>query len=213
VQTLLFAKQSTTTRVVLSAQIFLSHTKLDKDLCDRFDIAAARVGLKLFRSELETIQNPPWATIMQEIEKSSALFVLVGKELVAAQASSDLAKREEWKFTQNWISFEVGMACQRRMDVWVVCDRVRINFPVPYLNNYELWGIQPEQEAQLKFWKTTFERYKAGETCKLEDFPKWNFKCLNCGSMYNVCSALEAGHRMTCPTCLSITEFPKKFPY
>jgi DNA-directed RNA polymerase subunit RPC12/RpoP len=201
-------------RVILSTQlqIFLSHTKLDKDFCDRFDIAAARVGLKLFRSELESIGNPAWATIREEIEKSSALFLLVGKELVGAQASADDAKREEWKYTQNWISFEVGMACQRQIDVWVVCDGVRINFPVPYLNNYEIHGLNPENRKNLDWWKDTYERYKRGEAFRVEDYPKSNFKCLSCDSLYNVWSELEAGRELTCPTCLSKTRFPKGYP-
>jgi hypothetical protein len=42
----------------LSPQLFLSHTKLDKDFLNRFDNAAARVGLKLYRSEFENIKAP-----------------------------------------------------------------------------------------------------------------------------------------------------------
>jgi DNA-directed RNA polymerase subunit RPC12/RpoP len=196
-------------RVILSTQIFLSHTKLDKDFCDSCDVAAARVGLKLFRSELESIESPAWATIRGEITKSSALFLLVGKELVRAQASADVAKREEWKYTQNWISCEVGMACQREIDVWVVCDNVRINFPVPYLNNYCIRGFKPEQRDMLDWWKDIFERYKRGEALRVEDNAKFNFKCLSCGSLYNLWSHLEAGYELTCPTCLSKTIFPK----
>ena len=94
VQSLLFAGQTSISRIILSVQIFLSHTKLDKDFCDRFDNVAARVGLKFFRSELENIQAPAWATIKKEIETSAALFLLVGKELVSAQALSDSARRE-----------------------------------------------------------------------------------------------------------------------
>ena len=199
-------------RATLSVQIFLSHTKLDKDFCDRFDIAAARVGLKFFRSELESIQPPAWATIQGEIEKSSALFLLVGKELVGAQASADEATRREWKFTQNWISCEVGMACQRQIDVWVICDNVQINFPVPYLNNYEFYGLRPEEQFGLDWWKDKFERYKAGGNFRVEDYQARNFKCLGCGSLYNLWSDADPGHELICPTCLSKTTLPKGFP-
>lgn len=44
-------------------QLFMSHTKLDKNFCDRFDIMAARVGVKVFRSEFEKIKPPAWSTI------------------------------------------------------------------------------------------------------------------------------------------------------
>lgn len=192
----------------MAIQIFLSHTKLDKDLLDRFDNVAARVGLKFFRSELENIQAPAWATIKKEIETSAALFLLVGKELVSAQASSDSAKRKEWKFTQNWISCEIGMACQRRMDVWVICDNVEINFPVPYLNNYVLYGIDPESKTDLGWWKGILEIYNKGGTFGVID-PRRGFKCLNCGTSFAVWSELHAGDRLICPTCLFVTTFPK----
>ena len=78
-------------------QLFMSHTKRDKDFCDRFDTVAVRVGVKVFRSELEDIKAPAWQTIKEEMGKSSAMFLLVGKELVKAQELSDTSKdaREE----------------------------------------------------------------------------------------------------------------------
>lgn len=188
----------------------MSHTKLDKDLLDRFDNVAARIGLKFFRSELENIQAPAWATIKREIEASAALFLLVGKELVKAQASSDSAKREEWKFTQNWISCEIGMACQRQMDVWVICDNVEINFPVPYLNNYEVNSIAPEDKEQLEVWKFNLDIYRRGATIKAD--PRAAFKCLNCGASFNFWSQALPGSRLVCPTCLFATTLPKGWP-
>ena len=105
-------------------QIFLSHTKLDVECCDMFDRAAAREGVKVFRSEFEELESPPWQTIKKEVVNSVALFLLVGEELVNAQNRSEasLVVKEKWKYTQNWISYEVGVACQKGIDVWVVCD-------------------------------------------------------------------------------------------
>lgn len=62
--------------------IFISHTKEDREFCDRFDSACASVGIKRFRSELETIETPTWSSIRNAIRKSCALFLLVEKELV-----------------------------------------------------------------------------------------------------------------------------------
>lgn len=133
-------------------QLFMSHTKLDKDFCNRFDIAAARVGIKVFRSEFEKIKPPAWKTIKRQMDASSAMFLLVGKKLVNAQKASEknVKLRKEWKHTQNWIAYEVGLACERGIDVWVWCDvGANINFPVPYLNNYVLQGY----EAYEKEWR------------------------------------------------------------
>jgi hypothetical protein len=195
----------------LATQVFISHTKLDKSLCDRFDITIARVGLKAFRSELENIRPPAWSTIIDEINRSCALFLLVGEELVKAQAASDVAQRQEWKFTQNWISYEVGVASQRRIDVWVVCDTdVRINFPVPYLNNYQVWGVTPNVPVGLNWWKLILDRYKQGLTCgvDVDVFSDRTFKCVSCGAVFNFHSIVEPGYKMICPTCLQITTFP-----
>lgn len=116
----------------------MSHTKLDKEFCDFFDNACARIGIASFRSEFETIASPAWKTIRDEMKKSLAMFLLVGKELVKMQEQSsyDPDTARSWKYTQNWIAYEIGLACQRNIDVWVLCDNLTINFPVPYFNHY-----------------------------------------------------------------------------
>lgn len=88
------------------AQIFLSHTKPDAGLCDYFDSICARVGISAFRSEFETITPPAWSTISNAIRQSVALFLLVGRELAAKQASHGI----EWEYTQNWIAYEIGVS-------------------------------------------------------------------------------------------------------
>ena len=192
-------------------RIFMSHTKLDRKFCDRFDTAAARVGVKVFRSEFETIEFPAWKTIRDEMDKSSALFLLVGKELVKAQALSEANKESmaDWKFTQNWISYEIGLACQRGIDVWVMCDAVRINFPVPYLNNYSLWGIRPEDSKSLSFVKGIFNRYSEGKSFSIGVIPNRKCTCPYCGAIFNLHSEIERGGEALCPTCLGEMVFHK----
>ena len=142
--------------MVRSFQIFLSHTKLDNDFCDRFDKCCANVGIRRFRSEFAYIENPSWQTIKEELGKSKALFLLVGKELVEQQK---YPYNPDWKFTQNWISYEVGIAHQRNIDVWVICDSVEINFPVPYFNNYMPLGLEPRQSMDyMNFILKTYNR-------------------------------------------------------
>lgn len=181
----------------------MSHTKLDKDICDRFDIAVARVGIRAFRSEFETIEPPAWKTIKNQMELSSAMFLLVGKELVKSQAASDKSPeaREEWKHTQNWIAYEVGLACEKGIDVWVLCEfrSVRINFPVPYLNNYAL-GLGGKK---LEFVRDVLERYNEGEDYHLGIWDR-NITCPNseCGAEYNFHSIIRKNGKVVCPTCL-----------
>jgi hypothetical protein len=196
------------------AQFFVSHTKLDSDFCDKFDIAASREGVKIFRSELEKIDNPACKTIKDAINKSCALFLLVGKQLVEMQAKSeiDLTFKEKWKFTQNWIAFEIGVACQLGIDVWVYCDNVNINFPVPYLNNYEIWGIPQVDRASLEFLRSVFRDYTRGIDTPIHGTyvhgPDRTHECPHCGATFNLHSILPKGIEIPCPTCLATLKFP-----
>lgn len=143
-------------------QLFISHAKRDKDLCDRFESMTTRVGgFRVFRSEFESVEPPAWETIKKTMNDSVAMFLLVGKELVKAQelAENDRNSREVWKYTHNWIAYEVGLACQQNKDVWVICDDAQINFPVPYLTHYITAGIHREDGDNVKFWKNILNTY------------------------------------------------------
>ena len=187
-------------------QLFMSHTKLDKDFCDRFDIMAARVGVKVFRSEFEKIKPPAWKTIKRAMDNSSALFLLVGKKLVKAQRASekDIKLREEWKHTQNWIAYEIGLACERGIDVWVCCDDLKINFPVPYLDNYAIYGSR-------EFWRMILEEYSKGKSFPVVKGSITADRCIykSCRATYNLHSRIYKNGEVICPTCLRINVYNK----
>lgn len=188
-------------------QVFISHSKYDKEFCNYFDSACASVGLKRFRSEFENIEKPAWKTIKKEIGKSNALFLLVGKELARRQRSCliDNPEYTDWLFTQNWIAYEVGIASQKSIDVWVLCDSLDINFPVPYLNNYYPWGIHLEDVNQRGFILSILEAYQSWGNIKFDK--KLRYTCPNCGTSYNLFSPLAKGFKMRCPTCLKTQTF------
>lgn len=190
----------------------MSHTKLDTDFCNRFDSAVARVGIKAFRSEFETIKPPAWRTIKNQIVGSRAVFLLVGEELNNAQALSDSSAeaRENWKFTQNWIAYEVGLACMKGIDVWVICDNLEINFPVPYLNNYTL--TISNDESSIGFIRLVLEEYVKGKTFPLGIF-KRNVACAHhdCKVEFNFHTTMSANTDFVCPTCLKNIRFLEDF--
>jgi len=182
----------------------MSHTKLDKEFCDLFDNACARVGIKAFRSEFETILPPAWKTIRDQMKRSSAMFLLVGKELVRMQerSSYDPETAGSWKYTQNWIAYEIGLACQRGIDVWVLCDDVRINFPVPYFNHYQPFA------HDLDWLRLILEIYaRAGYL----SYPPREFKvvCPNnqCGMEFTFWGHRARPFEVPCPQCLQIMKF------
>jgi len=191
----------------MAIQVFVSHTQKDVEFCDIFDRACARVGVKAFRSEFEKIELPAWQTIRDAIRSSCALFLLVGKELVNAQASG----APSWSHTQNWIAYETGVACERGLDVWVICDNTIINFPVPYLNNYLTVSLRYKQsfdyfvlilQSYATGLKTTFPDTKSVTQCPYTD----------CKGIYNLNVRLEPGESIICPQCLRRIIFPEGFP-
>lgn len=187
-------------------KVFVSHSKYDDEFCNRFDQACASVGLERFRSEFEEIEDPAWKTINREISKSNTLFLLVGKELVNRQTTSS----DNWAFTQNWISYEIGVASQQNKDVWVVCDSIPINFPVPYLTNYVLNGIHMDNPENRNFWKPYLNAYKNYKGVIFNK--KYKCSCFMCGATFNLLNSLEKGAQIVCPTCLSLLGFPDGWP-
>jgi len=184
------------------AQVFLSHTRLDKDFCDYFDSICARVGIKAFRSEFETIPSPAWSTIRNEVRISTALFLLVGQELIRKQSSHGM----EWEYTQNWIAYEVGVACQRDIPVWVCVDEdVTINFPVPDVSDY----IIGEREAIRPYLRGVLTYYNQVFRLGLHPGQNYQIQCPhdNCGSVYRLHTALPPGSVTTCPQCLQEIQF------
>ena len=188
--------------------IFISHTKADVGFLDAFDRVVARVGIRAFRSEFETITTPAWETIKKAMQQSSAMFLLVGTQLVAYQTYHP----PEWEYTRNWIAFEIGLACQRRIDVWVVCDEgIELNFPVPYFNNYAPFGISSQQN--FEFMKEILSTYKRGGRFPIAPHGDRFVNCPypDCGAEFNLHARLEPQMSLPCPQCLQPIVFRDGF--
>lgn len=184
-------------------KIFESHTKNDAEFCDIFDRACARVGIDAFRSEYEKFEPPAWQTIRDELRQSRALFLLLGKALTEAQS----AHTSEWEYTQNWISYEIGIASDLDIDIWVLCDNVTINFPVPYFNNYIPYSIR--SEGNFKYLVYVLENYVKGLKYDITDEDEVTCLDSNCRITYNLHATVKEGGKVVCPCCLHTMVFPK----
>lgn len=112
-------------------QIFLSHSRRDEDIRDYFLGIFGLVGFRARAIEFEDIESPPWSTIQEEISNSKAVFLLLGKNVI-----------NQGIHTQNWISFEVGLACQMEKPIWVFEPiDVDIPFPVPKFDYYFIYDL------------------------------------------------------------------------
>jgi hypothetical protein len=205
--------------MIKKQQIFLSHTKKDVKFCDLVYKLFAGVSLKAFRSEYENIKKPEWQTIKNAMSESVALFFVIGPELAKNQQTRSV----EWVYTQNWIAYEIGLACQLGIDVWAIVDgRYQFNFPMPYINNYfptklvprtwwqPEWGLK--QDAGYMFMKNIIEIYEDGMSFPLHNkaldiLPFYQpITCKHCGAKYNY---YQIDARPTlfvrCPQCLKVT--------
>ncbi len=109
-------------------QIFVSHSKKDKELVERFKTYLERSKLKPVFMEFEghsKEDRADWKWVRDQIESSNAVLLLLTKNVISAPQ------------TQNWIAFEVGVAagCEPSKRVCVVREQ-HVFFPVPYLSVY-----------------------------------------------------------------------------
>jgi hypothetical protein len=128
--------------------IFISHSSKDTDILGIFDKVFAGTNVHAIRAEFESYNIPPWNAIKEWIEESSALFLLIGPNL----KSSD--------YTQNWVSFEVGLAAGKGKEIWVFEQQGReVHFPVPYLDHYMLYDAG---KANADYIRSVIDAYGNG---------------------------------------------------
>jgi hypothetical protein len=112
------------------AQIFVSHSRQDRQLVDYFSRVAAGTNVRLVFEELEKMVSGEVsaAKIRADIEASNAVFVLITKQLHAIP------------HTRDWVLWESGVATNR--DIWVfepIAELGRVTVITPFLKNYVLF--------------------------------------------------------------------------
>lgn len=112
----------------MNDQIFISHSHKDEQIVQYFVDKFDDTGVKPVRMEFEKWSRkgkPNWLWIRDEIKESKALFLLLSKNIIEKQQ------------TQNWVSFEIGVAsmCVAPVPVFVF-EEERVQFPIPYLSHY-----------------------------------------------------------------------------
>ena len=95
--------------------------------------------------EFEDIDAPPYLSIRRRVNSSDAVFVLLSEHLVLRQ------------HTNNWVSFEIGLASNRKrgksegLDVWVFEPMGEdVSFAVPYCTCYVKYKTTLASLKQLK---------------------------------------------------------------
>ena len=116
------------------ADIFISHSRKDAEAINAFCQVFARTTIRAVFEEFENYVVPPWVKIKNDVQRSSAVFLLLSPYL------------SETAYTQNWVSYEVGLASALNRPVWVY-ERWQnpAHFPVPYLTDYVVYDPQSRE--------------------------------------------------------------------
>lgn len=126
--------------------IFLSHSKHDSNIIDVFRKSFQNTNVSPMLMEFEQFSNPPWLDIKHNIESSSALFVLLSNNLKISD------------YTQNWVSYEIGIAVEANKQVWVFEDvNNQILFPIPQVHHYVRYDSS--QIESLNYLQTIIRSY------------------------------------------------------
>ena len=130
----------------LTTSIFLSHSSNDRNVVSFFQNAFSGTNVNPFLMEYENYRNPPWSVIRKGILESSTLFLLLGPNLNSSP------------YTQNWVSYEVGVADASDKQVWVLEDiQSSVPFPIPNAHHYLLYNSTDSNS--LQYLQTVIRSY------------------------------------------------------
>jgi hypothetical protein len=132
-------------------EAFLSHSKADQELVNRFYKVCSRAEMKPNIAEFEELGTGSLTAedIVQMIQKSSLFLLFLTPNIMNSV------------YTQNWVNFELGCAYGARTrppaeqkDIYVFEPFDQLQFPIPYLDYYLLFD--PRQEVHWRFIENMF---------------------------------------------------------
>lgn len=126
------------------SQIFLSHSQQDEEIKNLFSNVFRSSPVRGVYMEYENIGNGQSITsehIKSEIEKSSAVFVVLSKNVTNIS------------HTRDWITWETGYAAGREKDIWIfepALDIPDIKVVIPHFKHYVPFAISKNAYYYIK---------------------------------------------------------------
>lgn len=119
--------------------VFITHSRHDAPILAHIAELVRIVGVEpIFYQYDSTHTTTAWEEIRNDIQISHALFVVLSNNLAASP------------HTQNWVGWEVGVACAFNKRAWVFEELNRtVSFPIPYLTDYVPYDLSNPQLRQL----------------------------------------------------------------
>jgi ribosomal protein S27E len=217
------------------SQIFVSHSREDKDGTDFINRAFASTKVEAKYEEIEAILQGQRtaAQIGRDILQSNALFVLLGKEI------------EKLRHTRDWVAWESGVAAgaafQANKDIWVfepLEESSQLSVVIPHLRHHVCFEMTDPWLAYIRAIVSSYDDshflpaalagagigagiasargavvggiaaliLAANKQSRPTGLP---IQCPNCHSNYSI-HRDPARHMMRCPVCNSrlLIQFP-----
>jgi len=137
------------------AQIFISHSKKDKEIIHFFLEAFAGTNVKphLEEFEKELPSGVDAQKIQLDIQDSNAVFVLLSENV------------ENIKHTRDWVNWECGTAINK--DIWIfepLNSLGQISVVIPRFNHYSLFTLSEDWRKYLRNVIETYDDSHVFET-------------------------------------------------
>lgn len=123
-------------------QVFISHSKRDRDLVQGISEVFSRTNLRMITEEFEDLNAPASDDINRDIEGSVALLLLLGP-------NAQNLTREDLGHTRDWIAWELGVASNTNPStpIWLFEDLDHpAEMAIPHLTDYVLWSSNDEEQ-------------------------------------------------------------------
>ena len=118
--------------------VFISHSKKDVELVRVIKTNFMSAGITPLFMEFTPESKPPYAKIEENIKNSDAVFLFLTQNIISS------------KYTENWISFEVGLAKAANKPLFLTEDiNNKVHYPVPYVSSYILY-----EPTKIEDWRT-----------------------------------------------------------
>jgi len=176
----------------MTDQIFVSHSKEDKELLDELDRVFGKARLKQYRASFEDQSPPVSEDLKSQINNSVGMFVVLGRR---AQAKTH---------TMIWIGWEAGIAIQSGIPVWILEDvQSRVTLPIPSFTDYVLWDSREGQQKRV-LRDVIEDQFADSGTTEIDNYEKLDAKESNWGDSRNNANVgksevIESSRGIQCP--------------
>lgn len=126
--------------------VFVSHSKHDVEMVNFFTNITSREGVKNYFMEWEDLNNEYPAKRISDIIKSRWIENI---NMVVVLLGPNLANPPNMHYTQNWVTFEVGVAAGCNKPILVLEEINNItDFPIPYVTDYYQYEINNNEDRK-----------------------------------------------------------------